>query len=201
MADTLTVFRVGPLDNGKRMSFADFQRAEPVAGHNYELARGVIEVTDIPGRVHALILNEVRAQVSAYWLAHREHVKYVAGGGEAKTEMPEFESERHPDLSIYLTPMPNDEYPWDKWIASIVIEVVSSGEEARRRDYVTKRQEYLAAGVAEYWIVDPYDRSMLGLTRHGDKWREQKIASDGLWNSHLLPGFALDLSAVFAILR
>jgi Uma2 family endonuclease len=122
----------------------------------------------------------------------------MGGGAAAKTEMPALESERHPDLSIYLTPMPEDEYPWDKWQAAIVVEVVSPGAEARRRDYETKREEYLAAGVAEYWIVDPQERRMLALTRHGDRWRERRIEADGRWTTPLLPEFALEVGRVLA---
>jgi Uma2 family endonuclease len=45
-----------------------------------------------------------------------------------------------------------DEY-WEG--ADLVMEVVSSHDEDRRRDLVVKREEYARAGIAEYWIVDP----------------------------------------------
>lgn len=35
-----------------------------------------------------------------------------------------------------------------------VIEIVSPGDENRKRDYITKVEIYLKAGVREYWIVD-----------------------------------------------
>lgn len=200
MAETLARIRVGPEDHGKRMPFDDFQRAEAADGRRYELARGVIEVTDIPGRRHALIVGAIDVQLAEYRVRHKELVKFIGGGSEAKTELPTMESERHPDRSIYLTPMPQDEYPWDKWVPNIVIEVVSEGAEARKRDYETKREEYLAAGVLEYWIVDPQERTMLALTRHGDTWREHKLAAGGAWKSPLLPGFELQLEPVFAAL-
>ncbi len=198
MADTLTKIRVGPEDNGRRMSFADFQRAEAVDGKLYELARGVIEVTDVPRPSHGFIVQAVGLQVSAYQLQHPDRIVYTAGGAGAKVELPGMESERHPDLSIYTTPMPDDEYPWDKWVPTLVIEVVSRGSEARQRDYVTKREEYLAAGVLEYWIVDPQERVMLALSRHGDVWRETRLAATDKWRTPRLPGFELDLAQVFA---
>jgi Uma2 family endonuclease len=198
MADALAVISVGPEDHGRRMSFADFQRAEPRTGHVYELARGVIQVTDIPGRIHALVLEAVNQQLAAWRAAKPGVIHYSGGGAEAKTELPQFESERHPDRSLYLTPMPRDDYPWDQWIPEIVIEVVSRGADAQHRDYVEKREEYLAAGIREYWIIDPETRSALMLTRHGDTWREHKLAADGRWQTHLLPGFVLELSSVFS---
>ena len=33
--------------------------------------------------------------------------------------------------------------------------MVSDGEENRKRDLVTKREEYAQASIPEYWIVDP----------------------------------------------
>lgn len=182
------------------MSFRRFQRAETVEGYLYELSNGVIEVTDVPGRSHALVVREIEKQLFAFDLANPNVILHLAGGGFAKTELPQLESERHPDLSIYLTPMPDDEYPWDKWVPAIAIEVVSPGTRAQKRDYVAKRREYLAAGILEYWIIDPQLWKMLALTRHGDSWREHKLAEKGKWTTPLLPGFTLNLAPVFGVL-
>ncbi|MDB9526812.1 Uma2 family endonuclease [Oscillatoria sp. CS-180] len=38
---------------------------------------------------------------------------------------------------------------------ALVIEVVSPGEDNRKRDYRYKHTEYAARAIAEYWIVDP----------------------------------------------
>jgi hypothetical protein len=40
--------RIGPEDNGKRMSLDDFDEATAAEGYLYELGRGVIEVSGIP---------------------------------------------------------------------------------------------------------------------------------------------------------
>lgn len=39
----------------------------------------------------------------------------------------------------------------------LVVEVVSPGEQNRKRDYEQKSREYQSLGVPEYWIVDPQD--------------------------------------------
>lgn len=191
---------IGPADHGRRMAFGRFQRAATDPGFCYELAAGVIEVTDVPGRIHALMLHEIEKQLFAYQLAHPKIIAHMAGGGFAKTEMPALQSERHPDYSIYLTPMPDDEYPWDKWVPTIVIEVVSPGRDAATRDYKTKRREYLAAGILEYWIFDPQKATLLALSRHGDTWRERRLKAPAKWESRLLPGFSLQLKPIFAVL-
>lgn len=156
-------------------------------------------MTDVPGRVHASVVHEIEKQLFAYHVTHAGVIAHLAGGGFAKTEMPALQSERHPDYSVYLTPMPDDDYPWDKWAPTIVIEVVSPGREAAR-DYKTKRREYLAAGILEYWIVDPNKRVMLALTRHGDTWREHRPKANAAWTTPLLPKFALQIKPIFGCL-
>ena len=57
------------------------------------------------------------------------------------------------------------------------MEVVSSGDEDRRRDLKTKRDEYALAGIPEYWIVDPELDQITVLTLDGPDlrrpWRVQ----------------------------
>lgn len=84
--------------------------------------------------------------------------------------------------------------------ADLVIEVVSEGSENRERDLVTKRDEYAAAAIPEYWIVDPEMRTITVLTLsenatvysvHG----EFRIGDRA--TSKLLEGFAVDVNVVF----
>ena len=67
-----------------------------------------------------------------------------------------------------------------------MVEVVSRGGEDR--DYVEKREEYLRAGVREYWILDPTPRTLLVLQRAGDVWQEVLVKADATYRTHLLPG-------------
>jgi Uma2 family endonuclease len=39
----------------------------------------------------------------------------------------------------------------------LVVEVVSPGRIGRDRDYISKRDQYAARGIPEYWIVDPQE--------------------------------------------
>ena len=52
----------------------------------------------------------------------------------------------------------------------IAIEVVSAGGE--ERDYHTKRDEYLRAGVRLYWIIDPQERTATVLQRRMEYWQD-----------------------------
>ncbi len=77
----------------------------------------------------------------------------------------------------------------------IVVEILSSD---RNRDLVRKRQLYAAAGVREYWIVDPAaDRvTLLELDDGGYVERAALTAADTL-TTPLLPGLAIPLADVF----
>jgi Uma2 family endonuclease len=188
--------RIGPEDHGRRMTLADFSRAEAAPGYLYELANGVIEVSELPDVRHAQTVHRLNRQLWVFELAHPGIIEMMGGGGEAKIEMYAAQSERHPDISIYLTPPPEGiKQPWDRWVPDIAIEVVS--ETSAKRDYEDKRREYLAAGVREYWIVDPRTRSALFLVRRADEWEEQRVGARGKWRTSLLPGFTLELARVF----
>ena len=48
---------------------------------------------------------------------------------------------------------------WDDAPTPILVVEVLSGS-TRRRDHVQKRELYLNAGVAEYWVIDPEGRNV-----------------------------------------
>ena len=192
--------KIGPADHGRRMSLADFEHVETVEGRRYELGRGVIIVSEVPNPPHLAQVNALRFQLTAYALAHPGRIYSIAGGGECKILLSALDSERHPDLAIYRTPPPGDESDvWYIWVPEIVIEVVSPDSE--HRDYVDKREEYLAFGVLEYWIINADREEMLVLRRHGGRWAEQPVRPPQTYSTRRLPGLVLDGAAVFQAAR
>lgn len=75
--------------------------------------------------------------------------------------------------------------------ADIAVEVVSPESEVR--DHVFKYQEYQAAGVREYWLIDPM-RQQADIYVLGDDHRYRRLPLDanGRLVSTLLPNFTLD---------
>ncbi len=104
---------------------------------------------------------------------------------------------REPDI-MFLRPERIETWKGQPAGADLVVEVVSEGQESWKRDYVEKREDYAAAGIAEYWIVDPQERKITVLTLTGKKYREHGIfvAGDDA-SSVLLAGFACRVSDVF----
>lgn len=87
---------------------------------------------------------------------------------------------------------------WDG--ADLVMEVVS--EDEPKRDLVDKRADYAAAGIAEYWIVDPRSQTVTVLRLENGQYATfSEATGTGQVRSALLEGFTADVAAVFAAAR
>lgn len=54
----------------------------------------------------------------------------------------------------------------------LVVEIVSPGKTNRDRDYVSKRAQYAALRVPEYWLVDPVAQTVMVLSLAGETYQE-----------------------------
>jgi Uma2 family endonuclease len=183
---TARKIRIGPADHGRRMTLEAFIKADFVEGWLYELARGVVEVTQVPKPRHGRVVDRVARLFIHYDERYPGRINYRAGGGECRLRLPGMASDRHPDQAIYLDPEPEGPDVWTKWVPHIVVEVVSP--RGRKRDFIAKREEYLRMGVREYWILDPEKERMHVLVRIGDAWQERIVSRRGVYRTVLLPG-------------
>ena len=85
---------------------------------------------------------------------------------------------------------PRSETKWWEG-ADMICEIVSPA--APELDLVEKRREYAAAGISEYWIVDPRPghRRIAVLVLEGGAYRGEFVDEGGVVESTLLPGFTL----------
>jgi len=187
---------IGPKDHGRRMSLDLFADAIAQEGYLYELGKGVIEVSGVPQPSHPVQVQETRDQLASFRLTHRDVIYLVGGGGEAKMLIGAAQSERHPDISVYLSPPPAVEDVWSIWVPAIVVEVVSKS--SIKRDYEDKPSEYLEFGVDEYWIIDSIKQQMTAMQRWRGQWREKIVKPAQKYSTPNLPGFSLDLKRVLA---
>jgi Uma2 family endonuclease len=179
--------RIGPADHGQRMTLDQFIEADVEEGWLYELARGVIDLTEVPGINHGRIVDRIAELFVMYRRNHPGVINYRAGGGECRLRLPGMQSDRHPDQAIYLLPPPaGDNQPWTRRVPDLVVEVVSVGGEDR--DYAEKREEYLRVGLTEDWILDPLKRQLLALERYGEVWNEVVVPAGAVDRPAILPG-------------
>jgi Uma2 family endonuclease len=76
----------------------------------------------------------------------------------------------------------------------VIFEIVS--KDSVSRDYRDKYNQYEAAGVREYWIVDPLQKTVEVHTLHGKKYKAT-AEIDGWLRSTVLPKFAVQPNRLF----
>jgi Uma2 family endonuclease len=178
--------KIGPADHGRRLTLDEFIEADFVEGWLYELARGVVEVTEIPGPWHGRIVLRIAAMFIHYSERHPGVIKYQGGTGEFRMRLPGMVSDRHPDQAIYLDPEPPGSKVWTRWVPHITVEVLSPGGE--ERDLIDKVEEYLRVGVREYWVLDAVRRQLHVFVREGDTWDLTILPETAVYRTSLLPG-------------
>jgi len=152
----------------------------PDDGNKYELIDGELFVTPAPSPAHerlALVLHRLLSPfVQAEHLGDVYTPRAVVRTAEAEVE---------PDLMV-RPPTPTLPETWEEMPTPLlVVEILS--RTTQRRDHEQKRAFYLRIGVAEYWIVDRWERSVRVIRRDADdvvadstlKWQPAS-ASDAL---------------------
>lgn len=97
---------------------------------------------------------------------------------------------REPDLIVVLAE--NAHKITDKnlnGIGDIVVEIVS--EDSQKRDHVIKLHEYAAAGIPEYWLIDPLIPDAKVYVLQNGKYGVHPTDDKGRLQSIILPGFAV----------
>jgi Uma2 family endonuclease/DNA-binding XRE family transcriptional regulator len=79
----------------------------------------------------------------------------------------------------------------------MVIEILS--ETSARRDAVIKLRKYQGAGVREYWIVDPFNKSVIVNILKNTKYKAKKYKENDVVPVNILDGCEISLESVFAL--
>jgi Uma2 family endonuclease len=179
------------------MSLRAFESAKVVDGYIYELARGYIVVSNVAHFPHMRRVSVIRRHLDHFHVENPALLYEICGTMECKLLIPELESERHPDIAVYLQPPRNRKGSamWRSWFPDLVVEVVSAG--SRDRDYTEKRDEYWTLGVKEYWIVDAELERVMILRRGRSQWTEKTLGPSDICETKLLPGFKLPCQVIF----
>jgi len=190
--------KIGPSHHGRKMSLRAFEFAEVEKGCSAELARGYIIVSEVANYLHGLQIDFIMDCLRTYKVA-TPGVIHIIFEGSSKLVIPAWQSERHPDIAIYLSPPTGkkDRTIWRRWIPEIVVEVVSPDSDSR--DYTEKRDEYWTLGIKEYWIVDAKRQQLVRLHRGRTQWKELILGPAQVCETKLLPGFQLPCGSVFAL--
>jgi Uma2 family endonuclease len=159
--------------------------------HLIEYTDGSIEVLPMPTRRHQVILLLLYELFKA-WLAPLGG-KVLVAPLRMQVRPGKF---REPDI-LLLRDLHDPRNQEAFWLgADLVVEIVSPDNP--RRDTEVKRTDYAEAGIPEYWIVNPEDETISVLRLDGEAYVEHGVFARGAQtDSVLLPGFAVDVDAVF----
>ncbi|MGB9626396.1 MAG: Uma2 family endonuclease [Phycisphaerae bacterium] len=177
-----------------RMTADEYFQAELPEGYRYELVEGVVEISPPPGTQHDDGLERLAELLFDYRKAHPGSIAKI--GLKAGVVIPGKETVREPDLCVYRH-WPKNARGFEVWkerTPLVVIEAVSVGQ--ARRDSEDKREDYLQAGVEEYWILDPHKECVRVLAREGSQWRETVFTEADTYRPAALPEFELPVRLV-----
>ena len=161
--------------------------------HLVELSNGYLEVLAMPGQRHQRLVfflaRLLEAFVTAGRLGEVLMAPFPVQVGKSKY--------REPDI-VFMLAQNGHRKREEYWVgADLVVEVVSPDDP--NRDWIVKRQEYASADIPEYWIVDRRSLTITVLHLAGQEYAVHgEFGLNAKAISLLLPGFAVDVAAVFA---
>jgi Uma2 family endonuclease len=156
-----------------------------------EYVRGRLEILPMPAMRHQIIASRVYNHVRA--VAPPQGLVLFAGTRVKVSD----DTFREPDV-LYIPPDFRSSIR-KEYVERVALAVEVMSESNREHDLETKRIEYAAAGIAEYWIVDPEQRQITVLTLFGDAYAPHGVFVDGDHaTSLLLSGLTVDVSETFA---
>jgi Uma2 family endonuclease len=164
-------------------------------GRLVEFDSGHIEVLPMPTTLHQMILIALLHLLDDFVEARQLGTVLVAGT-PIRLWAGKF---REPDV-VFMRTEHSKQVETDCWNgADLVMEVVSDDRESRKRDLVTKPEEYARAKISEYWIVDPQEGLITVLRLKAKKYIVHgKFEPGDRATSALLPEFSVDVRAVLA---
>jgi len=157
------------------------------------LCDGRVEVPELPGLTHQKIVAAVYEALNAF-VRPRKLGEVVFAPYPVKVGEKTF---REPDLVFVSSE--NLARLGERFadVADLVVDVLSSD---RAHDLVVKRQEYAAAGILEYWVVDIRDREVIVLTlKEGEYQEHGRYRPGDRASSIVLQGFGIDVSELMAV--
>lgn len=177
----------------QRLTYKDLEHF-PDDGMRYEIIDGELYVSAAPLEIHQRSSGELYAVLRSAVIETGWGWVYYAPVdvrfAEDKQVQPDLLVIRRDRLHIYQGNTVHG-------APDIVVEIISPSNPAY--DQVAKLHLYEAAGVPEYWLVDPAARTFRMLVlRDGGYVPVEPV--DGRFHSTVVPGLTIDPAAIFAAL-
>ena len=175
------------------LSWDEKERIEIIDGEAFMMAT--------PSRIHQAISMELSRQL-ANFLEGKQCRVYPAPFGvrlfEQDKDSPEdVDTLVEPDISVVCDRSKLDKYGC-KGAPDLIIEILSPS--TQRHDQLVKLNLYQRAGVREYWIVDPENKTVRVMVQdaNGRLWPHEIYKQEDIAKVGVLDGCFIELSKVFA---
>lgn len=189
------VLQLGPHSNGILLSPWEFDAAEYKAGYRYELVNGVVIVNPLPSLAERDPNEELGRWLRNYQDGHAQGASLDFTVAEQTVHIGA--NRRRVDRAIWAG---LGRLPQHSETPTIAVEFVSEGRRSRERDYELKRDEYRAAGVAEYWVLDRFERCLTVCRFEAGRVTRKVLTERQTYATALLPGFKLPLARLFPLM-
>jgi Uma2 family endonuclease len=163
-------------------------RAEIFDGHLY--------VMTPPARYHQGILTNLLVKIRNF-LDGKPYRVYPAPFGVRLFPKDDLSDDTYvePDITVICDPSKLEDRGC-KGPPDMIVEILSPSN--RRNDLLIKFRKYLQAGVREYWIVDPEEKTVHICILDQDQYRVSVYGETQTAAVSILPGLNIDLNLVFA---
>ncbi len=181
-----------------RYTFADYLTWDE--DDHIELIYGYPYMMSSPSTEHQLVSGELFAQLHAYLADKKCRViaaPYAVRLFEEVSDRPEdVNTVVEPDLVVICDPSKMDRRGC-KGAPDLVIEILSPS--SRRHDRIVKLDLYQRAGVREYWVVNPEDRTVqVMLLKDSYLLPVEDYGREDMAKVNILEDCTIDLSKVFS---
>lgn len=187
-----------PLPQEKHYTYADYMTWDEQ--EHIELIEGVPVMMSPPSRAHQEISGELFRQIANYLEGKKCRV-YAAPFAvrlfeKSTDDASSVDTVVEPDLSVVCDRDKLDAKGC-KGAPDLVIEILSPS--SIRNDRLTKFNLYQRAGVREYWIVNPSEKSVQVFILEGGHYTAAALGSESdVLKVNVLDGCYIDLAQVFS---
>ncbi len=189
--------QLADLDMNKVYTYADYYKWK--FEERVELIKGYIfKMSPAPNRLHQELVGKLHIKLGIH--LHKNSCKVYVAPFDVRLPRKSKEDKDiitvlQPDLCVICDPSKLDTRGCIG-APDIVVEVLSPSN--NKKELKNKHEAYEEAGVKEYWVVLPYEKTMLIYTLVDDKFSTSGLLASGdIVTSAVLPGFSLDLAELF----
>ena len=192
------ILKLSDLDLEKVYSYADYYSWKFV--ERVELIKGrIFKMSPAPNRIHQEISSKLHYKFADY-LYHKYCKLYTAPFDVRFPKNSKNDSDIYtvlqPDLCVICDLSKLDDRGCNG-APDLVVEILSPSNS--KKELKNKYDVYEEAGVKEYWVVFPIEKTMIIYTLINEKYQPSRLFACGdIVTSSVLPGLSIDLEELFA---